>query len=412
MPRLRPASRGAATLFVVIVLFFVMALVAAYASRNLVVEQRVANAVLDATLAQEAAQFGLDQTLALLNADALDAQCRPAATGHNSLRERWLTVDAQGYITPQWQEPNRRPLACDRTVSGNWVCQCPNHHQPNLLSPGPDKVWSVRVGLSPALKVPGAIGLVADGCAQASGACGIGFHAQDANSTQHVDAPRSMYAALLPALSQAPAAPLTALGQVDLGSGLRVVHSQHATAVRSGEAIIGSSAQVQGAAGALEPPTVVDPALTALPPEALLRRTFGMATSQLSRHAALRTVACSGACQPQLSALVEGGAQFVRIEGDAVLDQAGKLGSTERPLLVLIDGDLQLQGELDVHGLLVVRGNASLDAPAQIHGALVAGGDVQGTAGAAVLWNNKVLQRLQTQVGSFVKLSGGEWSPR
>ena len=95
MPRLRIAARGAATLVVVIVLFFVMALVAAYASRNLVVEQRVANAVLDATLAHEAAQFGLDHTLALLNADALDPQCQPVATGHNSLRERWLTIDAQ-----------------------------------------------------------------------------------------------------------------------------------------------------------------------------------------------------------------------------------------------------------------------------------------------------------------------------
>lgn len=412
MPRLRPAARGAATLVVVIVLFFVMALVAAYASRNLVVEQRVANAVLDATLAHEAAQFGLDQTLALLNADALDAQCQPVSSGSSSLRERWLAIDAQGYITPRWSDPSRRPMACDRAASGNWLCQCPSQHQPTLLAPGPDKAWSVRVGLSPALKVPGALGLVAEGCAQASGACGFGFNAQNADSTEHVDAPRSMRLALLPALSQAPAAALTALGQVDLGSGLRVVHSQHATPLRSGGAVSGNTSHLQGAPGALGPLSVVDPALAALTPEALLRRTFGMASSHLSRHAALRTVTCSGACQPQLSALADRGAQFVRIEGDLALGQAASLGSAERPLLVLVDGDLELQGSVDVHGLLVVRGSASLAAPAQIHGALIAGGDVQGTAGAAVLWNSTVLQRLQTQVGSFVKLSGGEWSPR
>jgi Tfp pilus assembly protein PilX len=42
-PRSRPshAQRGAATLLVVVVLFFILALVTAYASRNLIFEQRI-----------------------------------------------------------------------------------------------------------------------------------------------------------------------------------------------------------------------------------------------------------------------------------------------------------------------------------------------------------------------------------
>jgi Tfp pilus assembly protein PilX len=411
MPRLRPVARGAATLVVVIVLFFVMALVAAYASRNLVVEQRVANAVLDATLANEAAQFGLDQTLALLNADALGSQCEGLTAG-SGLRERWLAIDEQGYIAPRWGDSSARPMVCDRTHSGNWACQCPSNHKPTLLAQGQTKTWSVRVGLAPALAVPGAVGLVAEGCAQASAACGLGFNAHSADSTQYVDTRRAMRVALLPALSQAPAAAITTLGPVDLGSGLLVAHNQQATVLRSGGPVSGNTGQVQGAPGAVGPVAVVDPALSQLTPEDLLRRTFGMASSHLSRHAALRTVACSGTCQAQLSALAKGGAQFVRIEGDLVLNQAASLGTAERPLLVLVEGDLKLQAAVDVHGLLVVRGSASLAAPAQVQGALIAGGNVQGAAGAAVVWNGAVLQRLQTQVGSFVKLSGGEWSPR
>ena len=61
-------ARGMAALTVVMVLFFVMALVAAYTNRNLVFEQRISANSYKATRALEAADAGVEWTIGLLNA--------------------------------------------------------------------------------------------------------------------------------------------------------------------------------------------------------------------------------------------------------------------------------------------------------------------------------------------------------
>ena len=55
----RNRERGAATLVVVMVLFFIISMVAAYTSRNLIFEQRTSANQYRSTQAQEAAEAGL-----------------------------------------------------------------------------------------------------------------------------------------------------------------------------------------------------------------------------------------------------------------------------------------------------------------------------------------------------------------
>ncbi len=82
MPVIRPRpnllltpGRGVAALTVVMVLFFVMALVAAYTNRNLVFEQRISANSYRATRALEAADAGVEWTLAMLNGGRATANC-------------------------------------------------------------------------------------------------------------------------------------------------------------------------------------------------------------------------------------------------------------------------------------------------------------------------------------------------
>jgi Tfp pilus assembly protein PilX len=70
--RVAAAQRGAAALAVVMVLFFVISLVAAYASRNLVFEQRASTNQYRSTLALETAEAGAEWALALLNTGRID----------------------------------------------------------------------------------------------------------------------------------------------------------------------------------------------------------------------------------------------------------------------------------------------------------------------------------------------------
>ena len=58
---------GAAALIVVMVLFFIASMVAAYASRNMIFEQRTGTNLFRATQALEAAEAGMDWAITMLN---------------------------------------------------------------------------------------------------------------------------------------------------------------------------------------------------------------------------------------------------------------------------------------------------------------------------------------------------------
>jgi Tfp pilus assembly protein PilX len=58
-------QRGVATLIVVLVLFFVVSLVAAYTNRNLIFEQRTASNQYRSTQALEAAEAGLEWAISM-----------------------------------------------------------------------------------------------------------------------------------------------------------------------------------------------------------------------------------------------------------------------------------------------------------------------------------------------------------
>src|SRR5688500_9579698 len=99
MRRLRlptPSSqRGAAALIVVVVLFFIQAMVTAYAGRNLIFEQRTSVNNQRATQAFEMAEAGLDFAVGLLSSGRVNTQCQPSpGTTQTTFRERHLAVNA------------------------------------------------------------------------------------------------------------------------------------------------------------------------------------------------------------------------------------------------------------------------------------------------------------------------------
>ncbi len=63
----------------VLLLFFIISLVAAYAGRSLIFEQRTSANQYRATQAFEAAEAGLEWALAMLNGGRISATCLPSA---------------------------------------------------------------------------------------------------------------------------------------------------------------------------------------------------------------------------------------------------------------------------------------------------------------------------------------------
>lgn len=107
----RRRAGGLATLAMVLGLLALAAWAAAASQRASVSELRSAADHLRAAEAFEAAQGGLDFTLALLHAGPLDAACLPTSGPSRSLAE-WLDLGTLG-------------LACQRLDEG-WACRCPH----------------------------------------------------------------------------------------------------------------------------------------------------------------------------------------------------------------------------------------------------------------------------------------------
>src|SRR5690242_1966024 len=122
------SQRGAAALVVTMLLLFAMVLVAVFANRQLMFEQRSAANQVRSTLAFEAAEAGLEWAVAQLNTNRrIDATCQPSADpAAASFRSRYLAIArGTGLITPTtWNQAGTAialQAACVRAGDG-WTC--------------------------------------------------------------------------------------------------------------------------------------------------------------------------------------------------------------------------------------------------------------------------------------------------
>ena len=121
-------QRGAATLLIVLILLGAMLLVLLAANRGLLLELRISANQVEASAAFEAAEAGIEWAAALLNApDRLGPDCRAAADGTTSFRERHLRFDGSAIVARSWDRagvPAPLQPACVPTPAG-WSCSCP-----------------------------------------------------------------------------------------------------------------------------------------------------------------------------------------------------------------------------------------------------------------------------------------------
>lgn len=421
----RPQPRGATTLVTVMVLFFVMALVAAYANRNLIVEQRIAQSYQQVGYATEANQQGVARVLSLLNSGKIDEQCVPDADGPNTLRQRLLVIGSEGGIdglpgTKTFPAANAPfVMACDRTRPGDWQCQCPSDLSPDLVADEGKATESflLRLRLYPNAADRGRLGLSVLACAAASKDCAASQATGDLTSTWRVQS-----LLLLRALKMPPTSPLIAAGDVDLGTGMTVVLNDAAhgnVALQAGGAVSGTQAGVRGPAGSPASKAILAGATSLVTPSSdqFFRLFFGMGIDDYVVQPAMRRLECEDGCTDALKRLVDSGIQMVWHDGDLTLDENVAVGTREQPVVLVVRGALTIAGPLRFTGIALSTGNlrwtnASAD-PSIVQGAMLVAGNVQADAGATALFDGTVINALKVQAGSFIPLPGGSlWEVR
>lgn len=412
---------GAATLVVLMLLMTGMVIVAAWAQRNSVAGLRSIGHQTRQAQALEAAEAGLAWATGQLNQGPIDDRCEPAGgqAAALSFQQRLLgPVDLTQRLVPRATEgPNPGPLParCLMAADG-WACRCPQAGQPPSEPPDDGQSPAFQVHFEPTLR-PGQVQLVSIGCSQRAPPCSTGpGPAADASTRLRLTL------ALLPRLRAAPGAALLAQGSIDHGTAALGLHAPDG----SGGAIAahvgghgGTSALRLSTTGGGDPALALkaeDAALRSLPPGRLHARHLGMSVAAWSRQPGVRRIDCRTACEDALTQAlaqaVAAGDDLPRlhVHGDLSLTGPRHVGEAGRPVLLVIDGDLRLDGAVKLHGVVMARdllwNGVAEGGGGLIKGAVVLSGGYRGDAAGDVVHDSALVRALQRQQGLWVVVPG------
>ena len=204
---------------------------------------------------------------------------------------------------------------------------------------------------------------------------------------------------------------LTAVGAAALG-----VHNPDAgsggVALRAGQDIDARALRVFGPAGSPTAASVraADAALAGRSADALFFALFGAPKTRWREAYADARVDCP--CDAAaIEAAVAHGARKLWLRGGLVLSDATSLGRDDAPLVLVVEGDVRLEGRARLQGLLwasdiVWQAGRAGAAGGQVLGALVSERDFQGDGAPDLRFDAPTLAALQRLHGSFVPVPG------
>ena len=372
----RRLQRGLGTLAMCVVLLGVLALGAAWATRQLTTAQRVAANDHRAATAFEAAEAGMAWAIAMLNGGHVDDSCRPAshpagpsadiaAAGTSSasatdFRSRFLELGADGHYRAKPSAPatgGAMSPACTNTGPLRWTCQCATQRDPAGASPtadarplDPQPRFTVRfTDAGPA----GQLKLIVRGCSDRRADCDD--------------------------LSEGPSGLAEAARHLALLSALRLPPPQAAT---------------EGPGSFL--------------------RVFGYPAMRYRGQPAIARMRCDADCGAPLAQALARGRRLIWIDGDARLSEWPPAALDGTPLVLVVDGRLDLSAPGSAQGVLYAREGIGWHPPvgqaASWRGAIVTDGVFDPGKTVTLTHDAAVLYRVHRQMGSFLPVPGG-WSP-
>jgi Tfp pilus assembly protein PilX len=440
-------QRGVGALVVVMVLFFIMSMVAAYSSRNMIFEQRTSANNARSTQAFEAAEAGLEWAIAMLNGGRVTDQCTDSANvALDNFRDRHLSMDADGVIVPKkWldagAETDFHP-SC--TFNGNaWDCSCPGNAGPALAAPaGTAPTFRITFEAVPAAlpHEPDLIRVYAQGCSGFGTPCVAGA-ANRADAVADVTA----VLGLAQPLTQTPAAALTVRGNLTANEGLRVANidpSTNGVTINAGGLVNLENHVLSTIAGSPSEDSVAypDSALADLgtlgglkPGERMFLAAFAMPPAAYRAQPAVMKMTCGagggGCAEPLQAAAVQFAGRVIWVDGDLTIEDGADitLGIPTKPVLLIVSGNLNIGdgSTFTLNGVLYTRGaswTTGAAADVLVRGAVVAEGlDSPGpddgsftiTGAPAIVFDTEVINHLKKaqlrnvmDFGSFVRVPG------
>ncbi|MFO1220483.1 MAG: PilX N-terminal domain-containing pilus assembly protein [Burkholderiaceae bacterium] len=407
-------QRGAASLLVVVVLFFILALVSAYASRNLIFEQRISANNQRATQAFEAAEAGIEFAIASLGAGRVDDACVTTTnTAFDSFRQRHMGMSGTGTFTLSAPQANLRPTCM--VLNGGTTCSCPNAAPALVVPVGTAPTFQLRFDAP--IAQPGVVRVTSRGCSSIGSQCYAG-----AATAADAEAEISVLLGLNSALAAPPRAAVTARGNVDLSGGAVTISNGDAASggitIDSGGTLANSgSAVLRGLPGTPGSATLrtSDTSLSTLDADGLFASLFGMDRATYRTQPAVVRVVCAGDCGLQIAQAISANpGRVVWVEGDVTIDANRSFGDAAQPAMVFIRGNLTVSANLQLTGLLYLHSAGGANTwttsagSTQINGAVVAEGalTLSGATPPTIAFDAGVLSTIGLTQGSLVRIPG------
>lgn len=423
--------QGAATLVVVMVLFLVMALLAAYANRGLLFEQRIAASYSRAALAQEVAEGGIEWVLAQLNGQAIDDSCKPEDVGGNRFADKYLQINPADRSIAQTAQPSTHFLAdCTRDPANEgWACRCPAMNAWVVPAPAPGTALTPSFGISMGVTSRGgtfkvtSVGCtdsVADNCLNPS---------DSISKSQIAKATFDSTIALVSAVRTPPAAPLIVKGGLTMTdangstgpSGTAGLLGLHNADPRSAGSLLAIGGTWQGMNDSLMqsvPGTApsqarvqADPTLSKTAANDVFKMFMGASPSQYVNHPSLRKVTCNGDCSDALEQAYKAGKRILWVDGAMSFNNSKTIGSLADPVLIIANGNVSLGGSFVLNGMLVAIGNLVWQntggASSLINGTVLVCGNMTTQGAMDIAYQQTIANQMTNRMGSFVRVPGG-----
>jgi hypothetical protein len=422
------------------VLFFILAMVAAYTNRNLVFEQRTSANSYRSARSLAAADAGVDWTIAMLNGGTIGTACTNDVGATDDFRTRYLTVQPDGrFEAVTWPTifaadlpggPKRIQAqpSCSGVKGGGWACSCPMAPPAQLdATNGEEPTFTVKFADSS----PGVVVVKVRACNSSRAGTITSSNMNNFGSCHVVDIDPGVPGfkkfvqvdamtvlrtslGLVSALPVPPSAALTVAGSINqTGGTLTAINSDPMTglALHAG-GTIGAPAtlKVAGPAGSTTDLTAdSDTDLSGIAADDFFRQTLGLPADKYKEQPAAVTIDCSAGCAADaavLPVLAAGPTRVIYINGDLDLSDV-TIGSTATPAMLVVTGNVTVSGSTDLKGVLFVGGNLNwTSANGTVSGAVIVGGGYSGTGSATIAYDRNIVQRIHKGYGSFVRIPG------
>ena len=351
-------QQGLATVLVSVVLMLGLAIITLYANRVSIFDLKSSSNQVQSSLAFQAAEYGLEQTIANIQVQSWRTANFSTATGSN--------------------------ITLANTANNSF----------GTSQSFAATITRLSVGDNSLLRID------SRGCSDACSPC--------ANSCTNT-ATVSQVLMFKSALSGKPSAPMTAKGSISTGGNADIINLDPDT---SGITVHSGSGNVQTGSATLHslpgtPPEASvaknDTTLTSLTDEQFFQEFFGDTKANVQ---ASSVIVNPSNANKELDGMT---GKKIWIPGDTQINSNITVGSMTEPVIIIVDGELKINGTVTIYGILyctsIAWDNTGMG-NVNIYGAAVAEGSFSGTGTPTITYTPTVTKKLNTELGEYVKVIG------